>query len=369
MAKLKAKYQSISRQIESDIEDQLWQERLPGVTVLADHYGVAAGTICKAVKLLSEKGLVTVCGTRGTYISSNPSPRKRHGMIGLVGVPDSDELHQAHQHPRNYVRTKHDGNLVFLGATPDLKDTSPSFFSQLPVDGLVFKNSSITPEVVAELRRVSMPFVSANRTFDLPGVDWVDIDNEQSIRQGLEFLIANGHERIAMTGFALRMPRHQQLMRRVFEDTLCDHDLDSRGLFYFEGDVDDYRARYGSGNAAITYGRRVIEDLLRMSNPPTAILVRTQSRLVDGIIDGARQMGLSLPDDLAIVCGQEQNNDARPTPRPIVARQSLPTWTLLRTAFDMLFHRINQPDLPPQQTLLPTKLHPVESLTTECQTA
>lgn len=354
MPEVKEKYQAISKKIESDIESRLWEDRLPGVALIAEHYGVATRTAHKAVKHLASKGRVTIRGTQGTFISSQPNPRKRMGMIGLIGAPGSQSV-DAIRLARTYAE-RHRSDVVVLGTRQDLKDTAPTFFSHLPVDGLVFLNSTITPDIVAELRRKAMPFVSANRLFHIDGLDWVDYDNPDALRQAVMFLHTRGHRRIAAAGFAMPLPGHEDELQQTYHDIMAEIGLDDAGLWFFDGQSDLYHQRHGDSYMTV-YGRRVADELLGMDNPPTAIVVTQPAGITTGIVEQAEQLGLHLPGDLAVVAPAESLDDD--FDRHLLARLELPHALRLETALRQLFARIEQPDLPPQQELLKATLKPV----------
>ncbi len=74
------KYIDLAELIESDIDTKKWQKLLPGVHALGKHYNVAPATVSRAVKVLSQKGRVTVQGTKGTFISNTLHNRPRYGI-------------------------------------------------------------------------------------------------------------------------------------------------------------------------------------------------------------------------------------------------------------------------------------------------
>lgn len=62
-----------SRRVEDDLRRRLnageWErgEALPSVADLAEHYGVARGTVAKALRRLADAGLVNVVPNWGTF--------------------------------------------------------------------------------------------------------------------------------------------------------------------------------------------------------------------------------------------------------------------------------------------------------------
>ena len=63
-------YVTIANDIERQIKSGRLRRgaRLPGITDLAQQYGVAGGTIRRAVRELRERGLVQTLPAKGTYV-------------------------------------------------------------------------------------------------------------------------------------------------------------------------------------------------------------------------------------------------------------------------------------------------------------
>lgn len=347
------KYLQIADRIEEDIQNEVWTEKLPGVTSMASHYGVAVGTLVKAVNVLSEKGLIANKGPRGTFIARRSNPRPRTGIIGLVGASEMDlEASGNKQCIRNVV-AHHREKLITLGTKEELQETEPSFFGKLPVDGLVFIQASLRKDIIVELLGEGMPFVSVNRVVEAVGCDWVDYDGEAFLRESMRFLVENGHERIAVAGFRMTMPGHQEYLDRIYAELLAEHDLPALPDYWrWQEDVQEYRRKYGS-DAAVVYGERLAEDILRIEPRPSALLVPGASLTMQkAILKRLQEKGLDLPGELALVGSATEFNEPVVRQLSLVAYGQIPTTERFERAVEQLFQRIDQPDLPPQQSLL-----------------
>ena len=84
-------YHSLSEKLEEYIHDRGLSGRLPGLGPLSREFGVNQLTMSKAIRLLEEKGLVTINGTRGTFVNEERRSRPVYKVIGLVGVTKLDE--------------------------------------------------------------------------------------------------------------------------------------------------------------------------------------------------------------------------------------------------------------------------------------
>ena len=146
----KAKYIVISEQIEKAIIDGVYQEQLPGLYKLAEDYRTPHITVSKALRLLEEKGMVTVNSTRGTFISANGNFRK-HRVVGVIGFRGhSEELETiekiANEYRYSVVALNPNASLQRL-----LRD-SPEFLLKFPADGYIFALSALTSKLAAVLR-------------------------------------------------------------------------------------------------------------------------------------------------------------------------------------------------------------------------
>lgn len=67
--------------------------RLPSVRDLADHFGVAPGTVQLALDALRQEGLVFSAGNRGNFVREPAAPSSESGLpewaTGLIGQVES----------------------------------------------------------------------------------------------------------------------------------------------------------------------------------------------------------------------------------------------------------------------------------------
>jgi DNA-binding LacI/PurR family transcriptional regulator len=118
------------------------------------------------------------------------------------------------------------------------------------------------------------------------GFPTVSVDNRAGVRAALRHLTGLGHRRIAFVG----------------GDTLGD--IRERQAAYEQFLVaariaphEDYVRHVPNGIAG---GERALAELLALAQPPTAIMAATDI-LAMGLIHGAYERGVSVPDDLSIV--------------------------------------------------------------------
>lgn len=120
--------------------------------------------------------------------------------------------------------------------------------------------------------------------YDQGAVAYVCVDTLPGVREALDLLVAGGHRRVGYVGSGL----HDCRVRRAFPRLAAE-----AGLEWSEA----YAADVGVGLAD---GYRGATELLRHANAPTALFARTDV-LAMGALQAARDLGLSVPRDLAVI--------------------------------------------------------------------
>jgi DNA-binding LacI/PurR family transcriptional regulator len=147
------------------------------------------------------------------------------------------------------------------------------------VDGL-FLHTLATDPLVKLLVDSSLPVVAISDA--LPGLPSVVADDEDGIRQTVEYLFARGHRRIA---YVAPEPRFVSVENRVCAFL---HEMDARG----QTDARVIRSqRVDPGNLA---------DLLEVAGSPTAVCCWNDLAAAD-IVVSCRARGIRVPEDLAVV--------------------------------------------------------------------
>jgi DNA-binding LacI/PurR family transcriptional regulator len=167
----------------------------------------------------------------------------------------------------------------------DVDDIMPKLL-QYQVDAIVLTSATISSEMARVCAARDTPVVSFNRY--VPGLEIhaVSSDNFAGARQVADFLVTTGHERLAFisgqgdattnrdrqTGFASRLKQ-----------------LKMRSYVHEQGGDFSYEAGYAA-----------TKRLLRRAARPDAVFYACDVMAVGGI-DAAREIGLSVPEDVSIV--------------------------------------------------------------------
>lgn len=182
------------------------------------------------------------------------------------------------------------GYLVLIGDCKHQQKQEHTFINLIitkQIDGMVLLGSNIPFDASREEQRNLPPMVMANEFAPDLELPTVHIDNLTSSFNATHYLQQLGHQRIACITGPESMPLCQyrlqgyiQAMRRTGCAIREDYIL--RGDFTHES------------------GAKCVQQLLSLSEPPTAIFCHSDIMAI-GAIWQAKKMGLTLPQDLSIV--------------------------------------------------------------------
>jgi len=156
------------------------------------------------------------------------------------------------------------------------------------VDGLILspERGSKLQGLYKWIKQRAIPFVFLGDA-PLKGHYSVVDDNKGQSRLAIEHLIRLGHTRIAYLHGSSRTSG-ERLRRRSYLETLREHGLPI------------HRHYMGWGNHEFDRSKRVMEQMLELPTPPTAIYCAADT-IALGAIEAAMGKGLRVPEDLAVV--------------------------------------------------------------------
>jgi len=208
------------------------------------------------------------------------------------------------------------------------------------IGGIILALTSSYDECYQYLADSEIPIVAIDRECKGLSIDSVVIDNVAASQQGTECLVKLGHRRIGFIGGPLEISTSQDRLKGYKEvltnlDIPIEEDLIVNGQYHQEG------------------GRSAMEELLNLSDPPTALLI-ANNLMTLGALETLYLQNIQIPDELAIVAFDDIPwNIALQTPLTVIAQ---PTYQLGEFAAKMLLDRIKNPDQPIQKIMLQGEL-------------
>jgi LacI family transcriptional regulator len=275
------------------------------------------------------------------YVPSAAGRRLRSGKSHAVGLLMSDVANpfwneiivsiQAYLSDRGY-------GVVLGNARSDLNEERRQLDLALRqgVDGFIAVPLRDESQVVPAIRRRDIPCVVLDRRGEF-GVDVVRRDLYRGAVELLELLIGLGHRRIAL----VNGPRNHSGAAERFEayrDTLHRAGLS----------LDDALVTWGAFTQA--YGAQATENLLKLLDPPTAIVAVGNMHAV-GALETIGAAEMVVPDDVSVV-----SFDAPPSLYSFLTVAASNKSELGEAAAEMLYQRLQGYDGPPRERVFKTEL-------------
>lgn len=291
-------YHDLSSKIEQYIRENNLKNKLPGTRTLAKKFNVHHVTLLKALHLLKNKGLITIVPASGIYIVPPAPARTKHNVIAIVGMTNQEfflnkkfvNLEKIFQNTRY--------NVITISFDSSIFKNNKKILLNFPVDGFLFRFSSLRDEQRQLLENENIPFVSCARREDLPNVTQTDCDHDYGYGLMVDKLIQLGHRQIAFCEFS-RIPEYQSYLDniyKVFKEKLGgDFTPD---LFYAPCSSEDLYDMYNENHIKV-YMTEALKQLLSLRSPPTAIIAPMP--MCRELISLLTQKGIRVPQDISIM--------------------------------------------------------------------
>ncbi|MGW1723868.1 LacI family DNA-binding transcriptional regulator [Streptomyces sp. NPDC002306] len=210
------------------------------------------------------------------------------------------------------------------------------------VDGVIVAPSAQPDELVAYLARHRVPAVLLDRAVDVsahtaPRFDQVCAENVEPVTRLVTHLAELGHRRIALVA---GLPGLSTTRERIAG---YRHGLAAAGLPH-----DERLVAYG--DSATEAAERATTALLALAAPPTA-LVTGNNAMTIGALRALRELGLSVPGDIALCCFDDFAWTDLFSPRLTAIAQ--PGKEMGALAVRVLLERLAAPDRPARTVRLP----------------
>lgn len=197
----RTKHTEITKQLRENILSQRYQDYLPPVRTLVKEFDTSVRTMTKAIKPLTESGLILPTN-QGTKIFVDRPIRPKTGMVAILYHSDMGKLTEHDPLVENLKKlAAENGYQAIMMEIPDGKILSDAkFLESIRVDGYIFIYSSFYKLMTGHLLQHNIPFVVANWMPINYGVHWVDFNTEQMMYSLVEQIIRHTrNHRIAFT--------------------------------------------------------------------------------------------------------------------------------------------------------------------------
>jgi DNA-binding LacI/PurR family transcriptional regulator len=237
---------------------------------------------------------------------AGPDPRARslrRGRSGIVGIVVEERVRDAFRDPIKIAML--DGMSQELAAIEAgilvLSDAGgpASHIEDAPMDAVVLIGCSPRlDDSVAAMRQRGIPIVAIEAAPGL-GMHTISQDNRSATLVGAVHLRDLGHTRVAVVTLPLDRDRRSGPLTRELEDrgnanTALERLAGARDVF---PDLAGYVTQGSYVEEGVRAARALLAD---PSDRPTAVIAQSDL-LAAGVIRGAEQLGLAVPEDLSVI--------------------------------------------------------------------
>ncbi|SHF79881.1 catabolite control protein A [Ornithinibacillus halophilus] len=208
------------------------------------------------------------------------------------------------------------------------------------VDGIIFMGGNISEEHVKEFSSASVPVVLAATYDGSDTIPSVNIDYEEAAYEATNYLIEKGNKQPAFVSgkedTAINQLKYQGYVRALEETGSAVKDE-----YIVKGDY-----TYDSGI-------KLVNELLELNERPTAIFVAADEMAL-GVIHGAQDRGLKVPDDLEVF--GFDNTRLATMVRPTLSTIVQPMYDIGAVAMRLLTKYMNKEEVEEQKVVLPHRI-------------
>ena len=297
-SKATPKWEMLKRQIRQQVlgGDFVPGDALPSETVLCAQSRLARSTVRQALDELEKEGIISRIQGKGTFVAEAKSPRKQPKDLDVycLVIPEVardlypmlingfDESAMQINHQVMIATTNND---VYRQGDIMLQIIDKRMAGVALVPTII---KSTPPHHIRQLQNNGIPVVLCHRTIEGISAPFLSWDWKEVGRMATRLFLDRGHRKIGYYGFIryAMTELHIEGMREVLADSgLAMHPTDI--IFTSGTDNDDIKIEF-------------IQKKLAEPDRPTAFLCNDDTE-AERMFWAAQDMGLKVPDDLAII--------------------------------------------------------------------
>ncbi|PPA70821.1 LacI family DNA-binding transcriptional regulator [Jeotgalibacillus proteolyticus] len=210
---------------------------------------------------------------------------------------------------------------------------------QRHVDGMILLSSRIDIDTLNELT-AQFPVVLASEYLNNMSISTVRIDNRKHGKEAAAHLLSLGHKRVAHISGGLNN-RISFDRQDGYLDALTEHGLKRDNRLIREGDF------------TFTSGYNQMQELLSLRDRPTALFAASDEMAM-GAIKAAKEKGINVPEDLAVVGFDNIRFSSFFEPGLTTVAQ--PAVEMGSASMELLLEHIKDPNFKPAERVLKSEL-------------
>lgn len=207
------------------------------------------------------------------------------------------------------------------------------------VDGVIFMGNDITEELRAEFSRSRTPVVLAGTVDPDEQVGSVNIDYESATKDSVEFLITNGHKKIAFVSES-----HNDPINGIYRLNGYKKALEEASIAYDEDLVIQSEYTYKVGEA--------VYDQIAKLDATAAVIA--DDELSVGVLNAALDRGVKIPEDFELITAN--NSMLTKITRPQLSTVVQPLYDIGAVSMRLLTKMMNKEEVDEKTVILPYKI-------------
>jgi len=275
---------------------------------------------------------------------------KRSQTIGLIVPTITNPIFAESTRGVQDYANKHDYHVI-LGNTDYRKEKEAKLiqvFREMQVDGMLITTTDLKSQTLKELQEEGFPFVILYSTVRKGPLSCVGVDNFLGGYKATDHLIKLKHKRIAMLAGAFSFSDKSFHRWHGYKKCLKDNGITYNPDYLLQSPYN------------LESGRQGAIELMSMKKRPTALFC-SNDYLAIGAMEGAREKGLRVPEDLSVIGFDDIPMASFISPALNTIRQ--PAYDMGTDGARILLSHISTPPEKPAHRLLETQLVVRDSVT------
>ena len=225
------------------------------------------------------------------YIANSGARNLRSGQSSIIGyvVPDvENEINASIAKNISEYFSQNQFQMVLSNSdeNPELEYTQVKALAEARCAGIVLTSSASPKRLTIELLK-EIPTIQILRHNENLKSDFIGIDDRLSAKIATNHLLSLGHMHVGYVGGVMGVNTGLNRLEG-FKEAFSEHHIDPNSEMI----------KTGSVRAA--FAKEAIKELFSKKNKPTAI-VSAGARVTLGILEGLKDLGLRIPEDISIV--------------------------------------------------------------------
>lgn len=208
------------------------------------------------------------------------------------------------------------------------------------VDGLILLKTKINDPFIDDLAEYGVPFILVNNKKIADNINFIDAENILGAKEAVKYLFSKGHKKIAFIAGSMDETNSKDRFKGYKEA------LKELGIPYLKEYV-----IYGDFNKDKAFTE--VDKFLKLKKRPTAIF-SSDDYMAIGAIEKIKSVGLSVPEDIAIV--GFDNIELSGFIKPSLTTIKQPMYEIGRSAVEVLLDLVAKKKVPPIRNMLKTEL-------------